>query len=218
MVKTLAQLRTALKIRAGINSSGTSVAFPDTSLNEIINDAVYEAWDVITSKWLDYYTTSGTVSLLAGTQSYAVPTLFYKQRLLERGDQTKLHPIALEDRRRFHGRSGSPTHYLLMNRLVYVYPTPSAAEDLTMWFVPIKAEMTADGDTLTLDAPIELKYILATGWRDILDAQNLDPTPALSKMQQYEAKLRTAADSLDAGQPFYLGRAPDDDDDWSEVT
>lgn len=216
LTKTLAQLRTALLIRAGMNTSGTSVDLTPTVLNEIINDAIYEGWDVIVGKWLDNFTTSGTVTTVAGQQSYAVPTLFYKQRLLERADQRQLRPIALEDRKRFYGVTGSPTHYLLMNRSLYLFPTPSAAEDLTLWYVPIKAEMTSDSDSLTLDVPIELKYILAIGWRDILDRQNLSPEPAMAKIAAYEAKLRVAADSTDAGEPFYLGSRPDDDD-WEDL-
>lgn len=199
-----------------MNTSGTSVDLTSAVLNDIVNDAVYEAWDVIVGKWLDNFTTSASVAVVAGTDSYAVPSAFYKQRLLEHADQQRLSPIALEDRSRFYGQTGRPTHYLLMNRLIYLYPTPSANETITQWFVPIKAEMTSDADSLTLDVPIELKYILATGWRDILDRQNLDPSPAIAKMQAYEAKLRTASDSLDAGEPFYLGAAPGSDD-WDEL-
>lgn len=215
--KTLAQLRTALKIRAGMNSTGVSVDLTDAVLNEIINDAVYEGWDVIVGKWLDYFTTTASIAVIAGTSSYAVPTLFYKLRLLEHSDQEKLEPIALEDRHHFHGQTGRPRRYMPVNRLLYVFPTPSTAETLTLWYIPIKAELTADGDTLTFDVPIELKYILAIAWRDVLDRQNLDPSPALQKMAQYEAKLRTAADAVDATEPFYLGKHhshADHDDDW----
>lgn len=216
LTRTLVQLRSELKIAAGMNTSGTSVDLTSDVLNGIINNAVYEGWDVIVNKWLDAFTTSTTVPLTPGTANYSLPALFYKQRLLEHADQRRLRPVALEDRRRFYNQSGSPTHYLLMNRSLTLFPTPSNAETLTLWYVPIKAEMTLDADSITFDAPIELKYIIAIGWRDILDRQNLDPSPALAKMQQYEAKLRVAADSTDATEPFLLGRRPYDDDceDW----
>ncbi len=218
LTKTLAQLRSALLVRAGMNSTGTSVDLTAAVLNDIINDAIYEGWDVITQKWLDYYTTSTTIAMIAGTGSYAVPTLFYKLRLLEHADQRPLKPIALEGRRSFYGQSGEPHRYLPMNRLIYVFPTPAAAETLTLWYIPIKAELTADADSVTFDVPIELKYILAIGWRDILDRQNLDPSPALAKMREYEAKLRTAADGVDATEPFYLNpRGPSSIDDDDEV-
>lgn len=203
--KTLAQIKSALLVRAGMNTTGTSVDLTATVLDGIVNDAVYEAWDVIVGKWLDYFTTSGTLALIAGTASYAVPTLFYKQRLLHyASDGARILPGSLDDLPRFVGETGRPRRYVIMNRTVVLYPTPTAAENVTMYYVPIKAEMTSDSDTLTLDTPIELKYILATAWRDILDRQNLDPSPAIAKMQTYEAKLRTASDGVDATEPFYL--------------
>jgi hypothetical protein len=200
-----------------MNTSGTSVDLTPTVLNEIINDAVFEGWDVIVGKWLDYFTTSGAFPVVAGTTAYAVPTDFYKFRMLEHGDQRKLKPVSLDERGRYYGQSGEPARYMIINRSIHVFPTPSSAETLALWYVPIKTEMTVDADSLTLDVPIEFKYIMAIGWRDILDRQNLDPSPAIAKMQQYEAKLRTAADSLDATEPFYLGSVRDDNDDLLEL-
>lgn len=218
--KTLAQLRTLLKIAAGMNTTGTSVDLTSEVLNGFVNDAVWEGWDIIVNKWLDYFTTSYTLPMVAGTATYAVPTLFYKLRLLEHADdETQLEPIALEAKGRFYGQTGRPRRFLPMARQIRVYPTPSAAENLTLWYVPIQPELTADGDTITLDIPAELKLIVAIGWRDILDRQNLDPSPAIAKVDRYTALLRTAADGLNAKDPFYLNpngpRATDDD--WDDV-
>lgn len=218
LVKTLAQLRSLIKAAAGMNTSGTSVDLTPDVLNGIANDAVYEGWDVITQRWADYYTVSTPLTLVAGTSTYAVPSTFYKFRQLENSDQRKLLPIALEDRHRFQGQTGEPTHYMLMSRTIHVFRSPSTAQTLTLWHIPIKSELQSDGDTVTFDVPIELKYVIAIAWRDVLDRQGLDPSPAIAKMQAYEAKLRTAADSLDAGEPFYLGDfSRVTDDDWSEV-
>lgn len=219
LTKNLSQLRTLVKIAAGMNSTGTSVDLTDTVLNGMVNDAVYEGWDVITQKWLDYHTVSVPLYVTAGTTAYALPSAFYKFRLLEHSDQRRLRPIALEARRRFYGQSGEPSRYMLINGQVHVFPTPSVAETLTLWHIPIKAEMVSDADFITFEVPIDLKYIIAIAWRDVLDRQNLDPSPAVAKMQTYEAKLRSAADSVDATEPFYLNpNGPgDDEDDWNEV-
>jgi hypothetical protein len=217
--KTLEQLRTSLKRKAGVNSTGTSVDLTPDVLDEIINDAIYEGHDVITGKWLDYFTVGAPIPIVAGTGVYAVPSLFYKLRLLEHAaDQQPLKPVALEERRRFYGQTGTPCRYLPMNRQIHVFPTPSVAETLTLWYVPIKPELVSASDTLVVDVPIELKYIMAIAWRDVLDRQNLDPSPAIAKMQAYEAKLRTAADGLDAHEPFYLNpNGPNEDDIFEEV-
>lgn len=219
--KTLAQLRTAAKVRAGMNSTGTSVDLTDAVLNDLVNDAVYEAWDVITNKFLDYYTTTANVSMVTSTRAYAVPTLFHKFRALWMPDgerRIRMRPIALEAAHSYVGQTVGTRgdyRYLIMNREISIWPLPAESATLTLYYVPIKAELTADGDTVTFDTPVELKYVLSTIWRDILDRQNLDPSPAIAKMQAYEAKLRTAADGLDAAEPYYLnpyGPRVDDED------
>ena len=223
LTKTLTQLRTALLVRAGMNTTGTSVDLTSAVLNDLVNDAVYEAWDVITNKFLDYFTVAGSIAMVAATQAYAVPTDFHKFRALWMPDGTRRHrmlPIALDAAHSYVGQSvghRSEYRYLLMNRQVSIWPLPAEAATLVLYYVPIKTEMTLDADTVTFDTPIELKYVLATAWHDILDRQNLDPSPAVAKMQQYEAKLRTSADNLDASEPFYLNaygpRGRDDGDD-----
>ena len=220
VTKTLLQLREALKVAAGMNTTGTSVDLTPAVLNGFVNSAVWEGWDIIVNKWLDYFTTSYTLPMVAGTAAYAVPTNFYKLRLLEHADdETQLEPIALDAKGQFQGATGRPRRYLPMARQIRVYPTPSVAENLNLWYVPIQPELTADGDTITLDIPAELDLIIAIGWRHILDRQNLDPSPAIAKVDRYTALLRTAADGLDAKEPFYLNpngpRA--DDDDWNDV-
>lgn len=222
LTKTLAQLRTSLLRRAGIDTATVSASLTPDILNEIINDAIYEGWDVIVGKWLDYFTKSATVPVVAGTDSYAVPTDFFKLRVLWNligSEACRMLPIDLDAAHRYVGRSvgtASAYRYRLQERNIIIAPVPSSVLTLTLYYVPIKLEMVNDTDTITFDVPVELKYILALAWRDLLDLQNLDPSPAIAKVQQYEAKLRTSADNRDAGQPFYLdpnGPSGDLDDD-----
>jgi hypothetical protein len=224
LTKTLAQLRTALLVRAGMNSTGVSVDLTSAVLDGIINDALYEGWDIITNKWLDYYTKASTTAVVAGTDAYQVPSDFYKLRTLWIQDGTRwlrMHPIDLDAAHEYTGLGAggrSSYRYRLMSRDIVIAPVPSSAETIKLYYIAIQPELTSDSDSVTFDVPIELKFILAIAWRDILDRQNLDPSPALAKMQSYESKLRTAADSRDAGEPFYLNpRGPtsfDDDGDF----
>lgn len=224
ITRTLAQLRSDLKITAGMNTSGTSVDLTPDVLNLIINRAVFEGWDVITSKWADYYTAAAVISVSAGTDTYALASDFYKLRVVWIADGAgylRLRPADLDAAHLLVGQTvgwHGAYRYRLTNRNLVLMPVPSGVESLRVFYIPIKQEMTADGDSITLDVPIELSYILAIGWREILDRQNLDPSPAIAKIQQYEAKLRTATDSLDTGHPFYLdARGPDADIDSDEV-
>lgn len=223
VTKTLAQLRTALLRRAGFDTTTTSADLTSDVLDELINDALFEGHDVMVNKWLDYYTTSTTQALVAGTASYALPTTFYKLRavwIASGAEAINLDPIDLDAAHIYVGRSVGSVgdyRYRMMGRNLIIAPTPASAETLTIYYVPLQPELVADGDAVTFDVPIELKFVLSIAWRDILDRQNLDPSPALAKMQMYEAKLRTAADARDAKQPFYLDargpRSSDFDDE-----
>jgi hypothetical protein len=222
LIKTLAEIRTALLVRAGMNTSGTSVDLTPTVLNGIVNDAIYEAWDVLTQKWTDYRTALEDVTVVAGTDTYALPSDFYKARVVWIADGTRylrLYPASLDDAHKYTGASVGTKgdyRYRLTNGSLVLMPVPAAAEAVRVFYIPSAQELANDDDELRLDVPIELKYILALGWRDILDRQNLDPSPAIAKIEKYEAKLRTAADGLDS-RPFYLGDYSDEDDDWPEV-
>ena len=208
--KTLSQLRTSVKIRAGLNSTGTSVDLTSEVLNEIINDAVYEGWDLITGKWLDYYTKASTSPMILGEDSYQVPSDFYKLRTLwiQDGDRyLRMNPADLDAAHAYTGQAVGALgtyRYRIMGRDLVIMPVPSTTNTLKLYYIPIQPELVNDSDSITLDVPIELKLILAIAWRDVLDRQNLDPSPAIAKVTTYEARLRTAADGRDAGEPFYL--------------
>jgi hypothetical protein len=224
VTRTLAQLRSELLITAGMNTSGTSVDLTPTVLNSIINNAVHEGWDVIVGKMSDYYVSTQSVSVVAATDTYAFATDFYKLRavwILDGSRWLKIKPASLDAAHEFTGNAVATKadyRYRIANRSLVLMPTPAATESVRVYYIPIKTEMTSDADSLTLDVPIELKFILSIAWRDILDRQNLDPSPAIAKIQMYESKLRTAADSLDASEPFYLDpRGPGRESDWSEV-
>lgn len=221
LVKTLADLRAALLRRVRVENS-TDLT-PDV-LNDVVNDALYEGRDIITGKWLEYYTVSVPQAVTAGTDTYALPTDFYKLRgvwiLTDTLRYRRLMPIDLDALHEYTGTTTADKayRYLLIARNLQLAPVPASNETLKIWYVPIQAELTNDSDSVTFDVPAELKLILAIGWRDILEGQDLDPSPAVAKVDYYTKLLRTAADGKDAAQPFYLDpHGPFVDDDFDEV-
>lgn len=223
ITRTLAQLRSDLLVMAGMNTSGTSLDLTPAVLNPILNNAVFEGHDVMVSKWADYYTAAQSVSVVADSDTYPLASDFYKLRVVWIQDGARWRRVLPADLTAAHEFTGQSTstksgyRYRITNRNLVLMPVPASAETVRVFYIPIKTEMASDGDTLTLDAPIELKYILSIAWRDILDRQNLDPSPAIAKIQQYEAKLRTGADGLDATEPFYLNPRGPSSSDFDEV-
>lgn len=225
--RTLLQLRCSLAKRAGIaGASGDTASQSLTAsvLNEFLNDAIEEAWDVIVGKWADYYTKSAAQAVVTGTDAYAVPTDFLKLRqlwILMSGTKYKrLYPADLDAAAPFTDASvgNKGYRYRLQERNIILMPVPAIAETLKIYYIPIATQLSLDADALTFDVPLEMKYIVTIAWRDCLDAQGLDPSPAVQKLADLLPKLRTSADSRDAGEPFYLdpnqSHGSDDDDDW----
>jgi hypothetical protein len=209
--RTLLQIRKALASRAavaGADGDTSSVDLTPAVLNEFINDALQESYNILVERWADYYTIQGaSQTLTAGDGSYTLPTDFYKLRkveLLAGGDQwSKLAPHDLESSHLYSVR-GRPRRYRMQARELVFVPTPSAAETFRLFYIPLRPELVTDGDVVTFDVPEELKLLLAIAWRECLDRQELDPSPAVIKIDATTKMLRSAADSRDAAEPFYL--------------
>lgn len=229
LTKTLLQIRKALAKKAGVDGSSGDTASTDLTasvLNEFINDALYESRDIIVGKWADYYTKSDPIAVVAGTDTYNLPTDFYKLRrlwvLVGGARYERLYPGDLDSAHEYTGETiaNRRYRYMMLQRQLVLMPVPQQNETLKMWHIPIPTELVSDSDSVTFDVPVELKLLVAIAWRDCLDRQTLDPSPALTKIDQFSKLLRVSSDARDAGEPFYLNpRQSHDDDAWDpEVT
>lgn len=208
--KTLQQARYSLARRIGIaGSTGetTSVSLTAAVLNEFINDSYQETYDILIGRWADYFTKTGTPqAMVAGTAAYAVPSDFYKLRKVELAvadGWTRLLPFDL-DVNHLYRENGTPRRYREQERNVVFAPAPAQVETYRLWYIPIRTPLVLDADAITFDVPQEYKLILTIAWRDALDAQDLDPSPAIAKIADLVPMLRSASDSRDAAEPFYL--------------
>lgn len=225
--RTLLQLRTSLARRVGVDGATGDTSSQDLTaavLNEFLNESIVEAWDIIVGRWADYYTKSGAIAVTSGQDTYVVPTDFLKLRrlwILETGTEYKrLYPADLDAAHQFTGATvGNKNYrYRLQARSLILMPLPAAAETLRLYYIPVAPQLVDDADSVTFDVPLEVKLILAIAWRECLDRQELDPSPAIQKIGDLTGKVRTSADSRDAGEPFYLAAnqsfGADDDMDW----
>ncbi len=211
--RTRLQLRKSLSMRMGIHGSDgdtASKSLTATVLNEMINDALQESYEIMVGRWEDYYTKVGSnVPFVVGTAAYTMPTDYYKLRKLERQHGSDWVPLLPTDltAQHIYPSSGTPRRYRQAERSIYLIPAPSAAGVFRMFYIPIRAELTLDADVVTFDVPTEQKLLLAIAWRDCLDAQDLDPSPAIAKIEMLKPLLRSSADGRDAAEPFYLDPA-----------
>jgi hypothetical protein len=214
---TLAQLRTTVA-RLGQYEGSTDITA--TVLNEYINEAIAELYDLLIGKWQDYYVKSGTVTTVAGTQSYSLPSDFYKLRKLELALTTgsnarmaRLHPVDLDDQHRYVTIAG-PIKYryrvTMSPSTLWLVPTPTSVDTLTVYYIPFAPTLSSDSETFETinryDKLVVQLALRACKVREDLPHEDID-----AEIARLTSRIAAAADGLDAHEPFYLGDYGGDD-------
>lgn len=204
---TLATLETRARERADmVGSSFVSQA----ELQQLLTASAQKLHGLLAQKFGDDYLFSTyNVSTTAGTSSYAMPSDFFKLLAVEldiNGRPQDLKPFMLKERN--HHRNNVfdtvlrlPRYRLMGNNLV-IYPAPSDARTLTVYYVP----------ELTLAAGLipAAGVTFPNGWEEliILDAarkmlmkEESDVREITAEVQNLVAEIEAAAADRDAGAP-----------------
>lgn len=207
--RTLLALRTRAKQRANMeNSSFLSTA----EWNENINYAISELRDIIVSKvGDDYFATSQSISLISGTESYALPATFYKilwvEILGDDGYYTKLKRYEISEQ----NQGGNPLSAFtpdIRYRVIgdNLHFTPSrviGGRTARLWFVPLITELSADADTLVGfngwdEYPVLRAAIMA------LEKEEQDTSALSLRLEQLRMRIEAMAPNRDQSNPMRI--------------
>lgn len=218
--RTLLQLRTSLLQLGGFEMS-TDIT--PVVANQYLVDALEETYEFCVACADDFYTKISTpFSLVLNQDTYALPLDFYNLRKVELQRDVhrwyKLFPINIDGANRSTS-IGSTYHpryrYRVSTAGVTFDPVPQTTDVIRMYYVPLAPQPALDTDTVTFDRPVEQKLVLHVALRDIMLRSDLDTGGLDTAIERMKRSLRTAADSHDAGEPFYLddhnSRGMDDD-------
>lgn len=210
--RTFAQLSLALQqLGQWENSSDITPAV----MLQAINYGLLTGYDMMVEKWADYYTTSATFAIVAGTDTYVLATIatdFYKLRHLEvSADGTRYVPCLpheLDAAWRFTGLAQADVRrvrYRIQGANLIFAPVPNGGTG-KIYFIPLAPQFasTADVTPVTFDVPVEEKLVLQLAQCDLLERNDLPDDDCWKKVDKYVSRLRTAADNRDAGEPFTL--------------
>lgn len=126
----------------------------DAEITRYLNQSATELYDLLVEKAQDFYVTSGTVSVVAGTSSYALPAAFYKILSVEvpLGGENPyiLSPFAWSDRYKYsdEGWGRGPVAYQVRGGNIHFVPEPEGSYTVTVWYIPAFTDLSAGGDTL----------------------------------------------------------------------
>jgi hypothetical protein len=207
MAATLAQLRTRAQRRADMENS-SFITSPEWL--DYINEGLGKLHELLVETFEDYEVTSTSVTLVAGTETYALPADFFKERgvdYVEGSTRYTLDPFEFAERNDMEilaGASGFATayRYAIVGANLRVSPKPTAAGTLTLWYVPQVTLLAADGDTLPTRYSLAWeRYIVLYAAIQGLDKEESDTSKLEARLEREERKIASAASTRRAGAP-----------------
>lgn len=216
---TLLQMRTAVQTRGSYENSAD---ITPTVLNDVINEALAETWDILVGKWEDYYVTRANLSVSANQDGITPPADFYKLRKLEIVDTSmpsgyrRLRPHDLDYAHVFGPVSNKQYRYRLEGSLLYLAPIPTVAETLRLFYIPACPVLAADGDTFDGINGYE-QLVIQLGLRRCKIRQDQPTGAEDAEIERLTRRVRTAADSRDADEPYYLNPRGPQQDPWDDT-
>lgn len=130
----------------------------DARLTEWINDSIKDLYDRILTVNQDYFVTvtsgGSNISVVSGTESYALPSDFshmLRVELLYQGttDWRPLQQFNLSERSDWNWYTPTKLfyRYRVMDTKIYLAPIPTESATLRLWYVPVPPALSADIDT-----------------------------------------------------------------------
>lgn len=195
-----------------VDQSGTA----GTELIRYVNLAYRDLYNQIVQTNEHYFSTTSIINVVGGTDSYALPSDFYKLDGVDlqvdalSGRFLTLRPFMFAERNKFRSGlafSNSPYgqvfKYLLAGSNIRFLPIPSLNATVQLWYTPNPTVVTAFTDSLQVvvggDEYMSL-FIAAA----MLIKEESDATAINGKRREVLDQLKTALRNRDQGAPKYI--------------
>jgi hypothetical protein len=208
---TLSELRDQVRQRS---DQENSKFIGDAELNGYINDSYLELYDILVSKYEDYYSATATFTL-SGTNSYALPSNLYKLRGVDfqinaPSDWTSLKPFNFMERNS-RNRIGSRVRfgirditYRMMGSNLLFLPETDCDGTYRIWYIPKLTQLVSDSDALTGVLDFD-EYIVVDAAIKCLGKEESDATLLMATKQALLERVKTMSADRDAGMPQRVG-------------
>lgn len=209
MPVSLTNLRAIVRERAEMTDS-TFVTDSANSLDSIINAACGELYDVLVTKFEDYFVASASVSLVAGTDSYAIGAIspsFYKLLGVDALDGSRYRTLSrfnFAERNEASGNTAAPLtslRYQLRGSNLVFHPAPSAAATARVWFVPRMTQLVAATDTFDAINEAWAEYAILVAAIKCLDKEESDTSALRADLARIKRDIDEAALNRHADGP-----------------
>jgi hypothetical protein len=208
---TLSSLRTQVQQRADmVNSSFISTS----ELNTFLNGSLAELYDLLVSRFEDYYTISFQFSIASGSDGYDMsligPAPIYKLRGVEKAisgptDWATLQPFQFPERNKYNNRINtlrrggrSVLQYRMVGNKLIVIPADTAPGTYQMWYVPAWTDLVNDNDTAS-NLQNWHEYAVVDAAIKCLAKEESDCSILVMQKEQLKQRIEAMASNRDAG-------------------
>ena len=209
MATTLTQFRTRVRERANMEGSQFVT---DVELTGYINSSASELYDLLVSRFADYYLSDTAVTVTTGS-SIPLPVNFYKLRGLDLdlggGDYQTLRQFNFSERNkatddlRLLRRGVSQLRYRVQGNTISLTPADQATNSYRVWFVPLMPLLVADADSFDGVNGWE-EYVVVDAAIKCLQKEESSTTDLERQKGALVKRIEAMAADRDAGEPQRL--------------
>jgi hypothetical protein len=202
-METLATLTLAARQKADMVNS---TFIEDPEWKDYINNSYAELYDLLVSRFEDYYSKSLNFTVASGSTTYALPSDFYKFRGLDYQisgtDYITVRKFNFEERNKINRvltrglRGVSDRQYRIMGQNILFYPTDKAQGSYRMWYVPRFTPLANSFDTLG-DVMDFHEYITTDAAIKALVKEESDPSALMIHKNELKARIEAMASNRD---------------------
>jgi hypothetical protein len=194
----------------------------DAEVNQYINDSYLELYDILVTKFEDYYISTSISTITAAT--IALPTDFYKLVGLDRtvsegsSEYYPLKPFNFHNRNR-KGYLGlrygmyPDVQYRILGNNIELVPNDMAGGTYKLWYVPRATVMASDSSTIDGVNGWE-EYIVIDAAMKCLAKEESDVSVFLVEKQAIKKRIEEAAQNRDIGETSSIQDVQNNNDDY----
>lgn len=229
----LSQIRLASQQRADrVNSN--FITMPEW--NQMINQSMYELYDLLITTYADYYlapamtfTADGSTYLypLPNGTNYSGVAAFYKMMGVDLCLNTAnnawvtINKFNFIDRNKFVYPNTASTiygvfnlQYRVMGSNIEFIPTPTGGQQIRIWYVPRLPQLLLDTDITTSSVSGWIEYVIVDAAIKALQKEESDVSVLMAQKAALKMRIEESASNRDAGAPDKISDVRSNSNPW----
>lgn len=208
MSTSLLQLRLMARQRADMENSDF---IEDPELDRYINDSFGDLYDLLVSKYADYFVDTPTEFTLAeGVSTWDLPDDFYKIVGLDQffggGQWLTMRNFNFEQRNVQYNVANQlgiiPTaQYRVVGNLLRFIPTDNAQGTYRIWYTPSYTPLAEEDDELPIQVDRWREYLVIDVAIKMLVKEESDTSQLMQQLMKQKVRIEEMAQNRDEGEP-----------------